>query len=249
MQKMTAEDVRTALRQKFGDSRRYAVAEEVGLTTGYSHRRLDMMILDCYSSNGFRIDGIEIKVSTSDLRRELADPEKHIAFFDVIDYYTIAAPTGVVEPLLDIIPKQWGILTVNENGTTRYRRRPLALVDAKVDRSVPRGFFAAVTRSIQQRQPAEQEIQAAYDRGQKETEERLQKNREYLRDKVAKSADKLKQYDKLMCRFRIYGDDVDAIMDEFERFRELEVDWVSRSIDTTIKELQDLRSKLKGGDE
>lgn len=249
MQKMTAEDVRTALRQKFGDSRRYAVAEEVGLTTGYSHRRLDMMILDCYSSNGFRIDGIEIKVSTSDLRRELSDPEKHIAFFDVIDYYTIAAPTGVVEPLLDIIPKQWGILIVNENGTTRYRRRPLALVDAKADRSVPRGFFAAVTRSIQQRQPAEQEIQAAYDRGQKEIEERLQKNREYLRDEVAKSADKLKQYDKLMCRFRIYGDDVDAIMDEFERFRKLEVDWVSRSIDTTIKKLQDLRSKLKGGDE
>lgn len=62
-----------------------------------------MMVLDCYESNGFRIDGIEIKVSTGDLRRELQDPEKHIAFFDVIDYYTLATPAKVVEPLIDVI--------------------------------------------------------------------------------------------------------------------------------------------------
>lgn len=82
---MTADDIRAALRTKYHDSRQYAIAEEVGLTTGFSHRRLDMMALDCYNSNGFRIDGFEIKVSTSDLRRELEDPEKHVAFFDVID--------------------------------------------------------------------------------------------------------------------------------------------------------------------
>lgn len=72
---MTAGEVRAALRKKFNDNRRYAIAEEVGLTTGFSHRRLDMMVLDCYNSNGFRIDGFEIKISTSDLRRELEDPE------------------------------------------------------------------------------------------------------------------------------------------------------------------------------
>lgn len=91
------------MRNRFSDHRRYAIAEEVGLTTGFSHRRLDMMVLDCYESNGFRIDGIEIKVSTGDLRRELQDPEKHIAFFDVIDYYTLATPAKVVEPLIDVI--------------------------------------------------------------------------------------------------------------------------------------------------
>ena len=84
---MNANDVRVALRKRFCDTRRYACAEEVGLTTGYSHRRLDMMVLDCYYSNGFRIDGFEIKVSTADLRRELADPEKHIAFFDELSRF------------------------------------------------------------------------------------------------------------------------------------------------------------------
>ena len=49
---MNAGEVRAAMRKKFNDTRRYAIAEEVGLTTGFSHRRLDMMVLDCYNSNG-----------------------------------------------------------------------------------------------------------------------------------------------------------------------------------------------------
>lgn len=241
---MTAYEVRKALRTKFGDRRRYAIAEEVGLTTGYSHRRLDMMILDCYSSNGFRVDGIEIKVSTSDLRRELADPEKHIAFFDVIDYYTIACPAGVVEPLMDVIPKKWGILIINEDGGTRYKRKPLALEDRTADRDIPRGFFAAVTRAIQQYQPSEQELQAAYDRGAKETKEKIESRRDYMRDRVDREAEKLAQYDRLITRFRLYGGNIDSFMDEFEAFRKLDIDWVKSSIDVTVKKLNELKKQL-----
>lgn len=241
---MTAYEVRKALREKFGDRRRYAIAEEVGLTTGGSHRRLDMMILDCYFSNGFRIDGIEIKVSTSDLRRELADPEKHIAFFDVIDYYTLACPAGVVEPLIDVIPKKWGILIINEDGSTRYKRKPLALEDRKADRAIPRGFFASVTRAIQQYQPSEQELRAEYERGAKEAAEKIKSRSEYMRDRVAKEADKLEQYDRLVTRFRLYGGNIDIFMDEFEAFRKLDIDWVKSSIDVTIKKLADLKGLL-----
>lgn len=245
---MTAEDVRKALRHKFSDHRRYAFVEEVGLTTGFSHRRLDMMVMDCYSSNGFRIDGIEVKVSTADLRRELEDPEKHVAFFDLIDYYTLAAPAGVVEPVIELIPKKWGILIVNENGTTRYKRRPLALEDRKADKAVPRGFFAAVTRAILQRQPAEQEIRDAYERGKAETEERIKSQRGYQRDYVARSAAKLEEYERLMERFRIYGEDIGAVMDEFEQFRKLNIEWVCQNIETTEKKLATLKEMLRGKD-
>ena len=126
---MDTHQVIMALRKRFNDKRRYAIAEEVGLTTGYARRRLDMIVADCYNSNGYRLDGFELKVSTADLRRELADPDKHVAFFEVIDYYTLVCPSKVVEPVLDIIPKKWGILIVNDDGTTRYKRRPLALKD------------------------------------------------------------------------------------------------------------------------
>lgn len=241
---MTAAQVRAALRRRYSDSRRYAVAEEVGLTTGFSHRRLDMMVLDCYYSNGFRIDGFEIKVSTSDLRRELEDPEKHIAFFDIIDYYTLAVPAGVVDPLISIIPPKWGILIINEDGSTRTKRRALALEDKKADKAIPRGFLAAITRSIQSRQPAVEEIQEAYERGQKEAEERIKRSRDYLMDRVNRDGEKLKAYDEMCYRFRLYGDNVNEIMDEFEAFRKLDLDFVQSSIQETVKRLNELEKML-----
>lgn len=244
---MTANDIRAALRTKYHDSRQYAIAEEVGLTTGYSHRRLDMMILDCYYSNGFRIDGFEIKVSTSDLRRELEDPEKHVAFFDVIDYYTIAVPAGVVDPLLDIIPKKWGILIVNEDGTTRFKRRPLALEDRKADKAVPRGFFASIVRAVQSRQPADQELRKEYERGKTEGKAEAERHQAYMRDRVQREAAKLEAYDKLTARFSLYQDDeVEKVMDEFEAFRKLRTDWFCDRLSVTIKELVNLRDSLGG---
>lgn len=243
---MTAEHIKSALRGKYNDHRRYAVAEEVGLSTGFSHRRLDVMVLDCFSSNGFRIDGFEIKVSTSDLRRELEDPEKHIAFFDVIDYYTLAVPQGVSEPLMEVIPKKWGILIVNADGTTRYKRKPLALEDRKADKPVPRPFLASITRSIQGRQPSEFELKSEYERGLKEGKEREERRRTYLSDRVVREADKIEAYDNLVSRLRIYGDNVDDVVDEFEAFRKLDIDLAQHSISNTIKRLESLSAMLRG---
>lgn len=247
---MNAENVRAALRQRYSDSRHYAVAEEVGLTTGYSHRRIDMVIVDCYGSNGFRIDGIEIKVSTSDLRRELQDPEKHVAFFDKIDYFTLAVPKGVAEPLMESIPQKWGILIVEEDGSTRYKRRPLALEDKKNDGSVPRGFMAELIRSIQKRQPSEQELQETYKKGFEEGKESEQRNTRYMTERVKRDVEKLKAYDEIQRRFRIYREDnIDEILDEFEVFRSLGIDWLKGSIQSTINSLEALKNKLNGKNE
>ena len=242
---MNAEQIRAALRKRYNDTRRYAIAEEVGLTTGFSHRRLDMMVLDCYFSNGFRIDGFEIKVSTADLRRELEDPEKHVAFFNVIDYYTIAVPAGVVDPLMEVIPKKWGILIVNEDGSTRMKRKPLALEDKKADKAIPRGFFASITRAIQARQPSAQELQQAYDRGCQEAEERIKRERKYLDERVSREAEKLRAYDELQRRFRIFGDDVEKAMDEFEAFRKMDLKWVCVNLKNSIEQLSKMKMILE----
>lgn len=242
---MDANEIRKALRKKYSDSRRFAVAEEVGLTTGFSHRRLDMMVLDCYNSNGFRIDGFEIKVSTSDLRRELEDPEKHIAFFDVIDYYTLVVPSGVVDPLIDVIPQKWGIMIVNDNGSIRMKRRPLALEDRKADKTIPREFFASVTRAIQGRQPAAQEIEDAYSKGFEEGQKRAEKTASYISERVKREARKLDAYEKLQARFRIWSeDDIDGILNEFEMFRKMDPDLIRDYIHGTIKRLENITQYL-----
>ena len=245
---MTATDVRIALRNRYNDHRRYAVAEEVGLTTGFSHRRLDMMVLDCYSSNGFRIDGFEIKVSTADLRRELEDPEKHIAFFDIIDYYTLAAPAGVVDPLMDIIPKKWGILIVNEDGSTRQKRRALALEDRKADRAVPRGFFASIVRSIQQRQPSTEELKKEYDRGHEDGKAEAERHRAYMSARVEREAEKLEKYDALERRFELWGryKDVEEVLAEFEAFRKMDTKQIQWATETAIASLNTVLKYLNG---
>ena len=244
---ITAVDVRNALMRRFSDSRQYAIAEEVGITTGGGCRRLDMIVMDCYWSNNFRIDGFEIKVSTSDLRRELEDPNKHTTFFDVLDYYTLACPAAVVNPLIDIIPKKWGILIINEDGTTRYKRKPLALFDERLpDRKISRGFVASITRAIQGRNPAERELEARYKAGIEEGRKRAEERRSYLERKVQDSADKLDAYEKLERRFNLWRDseDLDKVLDDFEAFRKLDPHWTMGQIDIAIKNLEKIKGNL-----
>ena len=242
---MNTYEVRNAIRNRFADSRRYAIAEEVGLTTGGSRRRIDMIVIDCYHSNGFRIDGIEIKVSTADLRRELEDPDKHTAFFDKIDYYTLACPKGVAEPLMDVIPKNWGLLIVNEDGVAKYKRKPLALEDT-TDKTITRGFLASLTRAILQHQPAAEELQAEYDRGKKDGKEAAESRRDYMSRRVNENIKKLEDYEKLEQRLRLWADDdIDKVLDEFEAFRSLHLEWVIRNVDHTIGQLTELRDKLQ----
>ena len=79
--KITARDVRGLLRKRF-DSSRYSVMEEVGNATGSMQtRRLDMVVVSVWPSDGYTIEGIEVKVSKSDLKHELESPQKHNVFF------------------------------------------------------------------------------------------------------------------------------------------------------------------------
>lgn len=244
---ITALTVRDALRRRFDDPWRYAIAEEVGITTGGGCRRLDMIVMDCYHSNSFRIDGFEIKISTSDLRRELEDPEKHLTFFDVIDYYTLAAPAGVVDPLMDIIPKKWGILIINEDGSTRYKRKPLALEDRKNDKAVPRGFMASVVRAIQGQRPAAAELEKEYQRGHEDGQAQAERKSAWISERVKREAEKLDNYEKLCMRFNIWRhENLEQVLDEFEAFRKLNIDWVRSDIAGTIKKLEELKEKLGG---
>lgn len=237
---MDANEVRAALRSRYSDGRRYAIAEEVGLTTGYSHRRIDVVVVDCYASNGFRIDGIEIKVSKADLKRELEDPEKHVAFFDVIDYYTLACPKGIAD--MALIPPKWGIMQINEDGTTRYIRRPIALHDDK-PQAVSRGFLAALVRSIQGRDPATQELKAEYKRGVREERERQDKQRKWQRDRVMEQADELEKYHELRRRLNLWGDQEEALS-RFEKIQELGLSWLVPSLKRNIKSMQEIVDKL-----
>ena len=238
-------EVRKALYKRFSDHRQYAVAEEVALTTGFSHRRIDMVVVDCYASNGFRIDGIEIKVSKADLRRELQDPEKHVAFFDRIDYYTLACPADILNGMYELIPKNWGVMVISDDGTTRYKRKPLALHE-DIDRTIPRGFLASLVRAIQSRQPSEQEIQEAFERGENTAEEKARWKYNSQREYVQRNAEKLEKYERLMHRLSlIRRDDEEKIVEEFEAFRKTDIEFMEKQVRRQAESLITLADNLK----
>jgi hypothetical protein len=60
--------------------------------------------------------GIEIKVSRSDWKKELAHAEKSVAIQKYCKYWYVAAPVGVV-PVAEV-PEAWGLIDVKENTAT-----------------------------------------------------------------------------------------------------------------------------------
>ena len=142
---MTAKDIAKAIRQKKNSARQYVIVEEVNITTGFASRRLDVVILDCFESHGFEIEGIEIKISRADLMRELKMPEKHEKFYQHLDLYTLAAPEWLIKQEKDKMPKEWGLLAVNEEGKATYIRKPKRLHESLSP--IDRGFFASFVRA------------------------------------------------------------------------------------------------------
>ena len=175
--KIKAADVRAQLRKRFSDHRRYAYAEEVGNATGLEQtRRLDAVVVDVYKSNGYSIEGIEIKVSKADLMRELQDSSKHNIFFDSLDYYSLATTYDVLlQTPKDVIPPHWGIYEGRafDNGemSLSVRRKPLSLHDKQAS-AIDRPFFACLVRAIACQSPTAEQISAAV----LEAEERTRKH-------------------------------------------------------------------------
>lgn len=239
---MKTVDIERAMAKRFDDHRRYAVAWEVGLTTGGARRRIDMVVADCYASSGFRIDGFEFKISKADLRNDLEDPDKHVSFFDKLDYFTLVCPEGMVDK--SALPEKWGLLTVKGDDSTRYRRKPLALHD-ETDREIPRGFFASFVRAIQGRDPGSRQLEAARLQGFEEGMKAGEKARDSRDAWVDQRAGELEEYEELKARLLLYGD-LDETLAAFERFQKAQVKWLPQRLRDLSQSLARSADELEG---
>lgn len=149
---ITANDILVHLNDMYSDPNQYVCAAEVSPRTGAWERRIDFLVMNCYDSEQLKIQGYEIKISKSDLKRELEDPDKHAVFFDAIDFYWLIAPKQVIDNI-DLIPPKWGIRAVwrDESGkiTSRTVRKPTCLHDEQMDsRKIRKTFMASFCRAI-----------------------------------------------------------------------------------------------------
>lgn len=238
--KCTANVMRELLRMKFDDHRRYAVAEEVGNQTGFQKRRLDMVVVDVYESNGYSVEGIEIKVSKADLRRELQDSSKYNIFFDDLDYYSLAAPLDVIDK--DLIPKHWGIyaakLRSDGGWCLQTIRKPLSLHDKQVS-TIGRGFFACLSRAIACQSPTASKIKQAEKRGFDKGVEHERVNSGYKVRRANESVERLEELEELFSQCRLWGNgDVDKGIAQFEAFRRIkDIDCIAQRLETANEDL------------
>lgn len=146
---MTSADVYASLLVRFPE-REFAVLPQATEGTGFrASRWLDALVVSLWPSRGLWLHGIEIKVSRHDWRRELRQPEKANALFEHLDYFSVAAPAGIVEP--ETLPKLWGLLELSEAGLAETVK-PKYLHKGTFDRPLPRDFFAGLVRRLDQTQ-------------------------------------------------------------------------------------------------
>jgi hypothetical protein len=87
---------------------------------GQVARTVDAMCASVYESRGLWLAGIEIKVTRTDWKKELRDPEKSEPIMRFCRYYYLATPTDLVSP--EELIEGWGLVYVRADGAKVVRR-------------------------------------------------------------------------------------------------------------------------------
>lgn len=243
--KITADDIRRALYARYRESE-WLLGFEVGNSTGgRCKRHVDAVAINTYPSRGFTVRGFEIKISRSDLKHELDNPDKAEAVAQYCNEWCLVVPKGLAENM--DVPHNWGILELV--GDRLVQKRAPEYMLNKIDP----GFMCAFIRGVQRCESTiKSESEAAII-------ERLQLE---ARNSVKYKLDDLERYEKQAERFRkatklnfIYLSDRDFKLLELlsnlnsyrmrpEHFESLAIDFsetmaTCKKIVTAIKELTD----------
>ncbi len=91
----------------------FVLLPQVRNGTGYerSPRTADAVAISTWPSRGLYLAGIEIKVTLSDWRRELANAQKAHDIAKYCRYWYVAAPAGVIP--VGEVPETWGLVECN----------------------------------------------------------------------------------------------------------------------------------------
>lgn len=135
-----------------GMSLSHVVLEEVAPGTGWSggSRWADVLVLSCWHSKGLTLTGYEIKASKADLKKELADPGKHLRLARYCDAWWLVAWDESV--LVDTVPADWGIMLTadGEYGRGLEVKRKAA---KRTPEPWPRQFVCSLVRNAFEQSP------------------------------------------------------------------------------------------------
>ncbi|WP_370325273.1 hypothetical protein [Euzebya sp.] len=130
---MNANDIAAAVRRLYGCETddigpEWAALAEMDLQPGHSTRRIDLLLVRAWrGKRGHERVAVEIKVSRSDLRRELAS-RKWMPWADVVHRFILAVPAAMSLDGFGL-PERWGVITVDDDGTAHHTRPSVRVAD------------------------------------------------------------------------------------------------------------------------
>lgn len=144
------------------------VLSQVRNGTGYARsvRTADMLAISTWPSRGLFAEGIEIKVSRSDLQSELANPAKADDIARFCLYWWLATPKGLADTLN--VPANWGLIEVDavarkNDGTYTLKTSVAQKATILEPQPMDTLFVCAVLRSFAETYVLKSEVQGRID--------------------------------------------------------------------------------------
>lgn len=120
---MTAETIIDSLALRWPDTE-YLSVKEAPEFSDRGGRKIDLLVLSLWRSRGLGIDAVEIKVSMSDWRRELAKAQKADFWWRHSQRFWVAVPAGIADKVLAEIPEGWGLLACADGKAPKVISKP-----------------------------------------------------------------------------------------------------------------------------
>jgi hypothetical protein len=177
---LKAEQIDAAVRALFAKNG-YVVLSQVRNGTGFEKRprTADMLAISTWPSRGLFAEGIEIKISSGDLRHELSNPKKAEDIAQHCRLWYLAVPQGMN---LGMLPPAWGVITVDEKLKAKVTKPAAPLKPKPMDEV----FVCSVLRNFSENyvplKDVEGKIREACDADRKRAKDYSQHRQKELED-------------------------------------------------------------------
>ena len=167
---MTERDIFSRLATRYPHPA-FVLLSQVRNATGFERgpRTADAIAFGTWPSRGLDVTGFEIKCSTSDWRREVAEPAKAAEFTRYMDRWYIVAPAGIVP--IDEVPERWGLLETRGKGLRCVREAPKLTPEP-----MSRAFLASIMRNFQATYDDPKALEAAKDKAFRDGAKKAREN-------------------------------------------------------------------------
>lgn len=158
---MTAGAVKDALHRRYNKpsqgkpGEQYVCIEEARSGVGFDGNagQCDFLAINTWQSRGMTLIGHEVKVSRSDWKAELAQPEKAERFAKFCRLWYVVVPSALAKEIKHEVPPAWGLMSVSDAGNVREVCKPEPRRPSDVPAWWWVGWLAQIDRQHKRRLP------------------------------------------------------------------------------------------------